>query len=42
MHNVDPDNNQSINSDYSTTNTILSQPLSGMNQALVTAYHAPG
>lgn len=35
--NLDPDNNQSINFNYSTTNTIVSQPEPGCEKALVSA-----
>jgi gliding motility-associated-like protein len=35
--NVDPDNNQFLNGDYSTTNSIVAQPAAGCEKALVSA-----
>lgn len=37
---VDPDNNQSISGDYSTLNTIVSQPTGDCQKSLVSAEHA--
>lgn len=42
LHNVDPDNNQSINGSYTTTNTIVSQPNGSTNLAQVTATQPDG
>jgi Domain of unknown function (DUF4347)/Bacterial Ig-like domain len=42
MHNVDPDNNQSINGSFQTTNTIVSQPSGSTNLAQVRASQPDG
>ncbi|NJR40061.1 MAG: DUF4347 domain-containing protein [Leptolyngbyaceae cyanobacterium CSU_1_4] len=42
MHNVDPDNNQSINGNFATTNTIVSQPNGSTDLAQVTATQPDG
>jgi Ca2+-binding RTX toxin-like protein len=42
MHNVDPDNNQTINNDYHTKNTIVSEPGVSSSLAHVTASQADG
>ncbi|MBW4515173.1 MAG: DUF4347 domain-containing protein [Timaviella obliquedivisa GSE-PSE-MK23-08B] len=42
MHNVDPDNNQSINGSFDTTNTIVSQPNGSTDLAQVTATQPDG